>query len=84
MDDVSLTFDIPMTPTVEKTGTSMVSIHTTGKEKASFTVVLGCKANGLKLPHHHFQEKYFAKRTFSSWRHHHGKPKGLDGRGEDE
>ena len=51
MDEVPLTFDIPVNRTVEKTGTSMVStICTTGNEKSSFTVVLGCQANGQKLP----------------------------------
>ncbi|KAK7910104.1 hypothetical protein WMY93_014788 [Mugilogobius chulae] len=50
MDEVPLTFDIPVNRTVEKTGTRMVSILTTGNEKSSFTVVLGCQANGQKLP----------------------------------
>lgn len=50
MDEVPLTFDIPMNRTVEKTGASTVSIRTTGNEKSSFTVVLGCQANGQKLP----------------------------------
>lgn len=50
MDEVPLTFDIPVNRTVEKTGTSTVSICTTGNEKSSFTVVLGCQANGQKLP----------------------------------
>ena len=50
MDEVPLTFDIPMTRTVEKSGTKMVPIKTTGNEKASFTVVLGCTAAGNRLP----------------------------------
>ncbi|KAF4093698.1 hypothetical protein AMELA_G00004910 [Ameiurus melas] len=50
MDEVPLTFDIPVNRTVQKTGTSTVSIRTTGNEKSSFTVVLGCQANGQKLP----------------------------------
>ncbi|KAG5831790.1 hypothetical protein ANANG_G00282950 [Anguilla anguilla] len=50
MDEVPLTFDIPVNRTVEKTGTRTVSIRTTGNEKSSFTVVLGCQANGQKLP----------------------------------
>ncbi|KAJ8280487.1 hypothetical protein GJAV_G00055280 [Gymnothorax javanicus] len=50
MDEVPLTFDIPMNRTVEKTGNRTVSIRTTGNEKSSFTVVLGCQANGQKLP----------------------------------
>ena len=50
MDEVPLTFDIPVNRTVEKTGARTVSIRTTGNEKSSFTVVLGCQANGQKLP----------------------------------
>ncbi|TWW81746.1 hypothetical protein D4764_01G0015610 [Takifugu flavidus] len=50
MDEIPLTFDIPLTHTVEKKGTSMVAICTTGHEKLSFTVVLGCHGNGQKLP----------------------------------
>mgnify|MGYP003530257762 FL=1 len=50
MDEVFLTFDIPVNRTVEKTGARTVSIRTTGNEKSSFTVVLGCQANGQKLP----------------------------------
>ena len=50
MDEVPLTFDIPVNRTVERTGTSAVSIRTTGNEKSSLTVVLGCQANGQKLP----------------------------------
>lgn len=50
MDEVSLTFDIPVNRTVEKKGTSTVNIRTTGNEKSSFTVVLECQANGQKLP----------------------------------
>ena len=50
MDEVPLTFDIPVNRTVEKRGTSTVSIRTTGNEKSSFTVVRACHANGQKLP----------------------------------
>ncbi|TWW74536.1 hypothetical protein D4764_14G0005390 [Takifugu flavidus] len=46
MDEIPLTFDIPLTHTVEKKWTSMVVIRTTGHEKSSFTVVLGCHGNG--------------------------------------
>jgi len=51
-DEVPLTFDIhpKLSRTVEKTGTSTVSIRTTENDKSSFTVVLGCQANGQKLP----------------------------------
>ncbi|TWW64308.1 hypothetical protein D4764_03G0013160 [Takifugu flavidus] len=50
MDEIPLTFDIPLTHTVEKKGTGMVAICTTGQEKSLFTVVLGCHGNGQKLP----------------------------------
>lgn len=50
MDEVPLTFDIPVSRTVDKRGASTVSIRTTGSEKSSLTVVLGCQANGQKLP----------------------------------
>ena len=50
MDEVPLTFDIPMNRTVEKKGTSSITIRTTGHEKSSFTVVLACTASGRKLP----------------------------------
>lgn len=50
MDEVPLTFDIPVSHTVEKKGTATVGIRTTGHEKSSFTVVLSCHANGQKLP----------------------------------
>lgn len=65
MDEVPLTFDIPMNRTIEKTGTSTVSIHTTGNEKSSFTVALGCQANGQKLPPMViFKRKTLPKETF--------------------
>ena len=50
MDEVPLTFDIPINRTVERTGTSAINIRTTGNEKSSLTVVLACQANGQKLP----------------------------------
>lgn len=50
MDEVPLTFDIPMNRTVEQKGTSSITIRTTGHEKSSFTVVLACAASGRKLP----------------------------------
>lgn len=50
MDEVPLTFDIPVNRTVDKTGARTVNVRTTGNEKASFTVVLACQANGQKLP----------------------------------
>lgn len=50
MDEVPLTFDIPVNRTLEKTWSSTVNVCTTGHEKSSFTVVLACQANGQKLP----------------------------------
>ena len=50
MDEVPLTFDIPLTRTVNKKGESSVNIRTTGHEKTHFTVVLACTADGKKLP----------------------------------
>ena len=50
MDQLPLTFDIPMNRTVKQNGTSSVTIGTTGHEKSSFIVVLVCTASGRKLP----------------------------------
>ncbi|GFY33078.1 pogo transposable element with KRAB domain [Trichonephila clavipes] len=50
MDEVPLSFDIPPTMTVDVQGASSIPINTTGNERTSFTVVLCCAANGLKLP----------------------------------
>ena len=50
MDEVPLTFDIPMNWTVDNRGTNTVTIRTTGHEKTHFTVVLACCASGAKLP----------------------------------
>ncbi len=50
MDKVQLLFDKLPTRTVDVQGTSSIPINTTGNERTSFTVVLCCAANGLKLP----------------------------------
>ncbi|GFW58734.1 hypothetical protein TNCV_379171 [Trichonephila clavipes] len=50
MDEVPLSFDIPPTRTVDVQGASSIPINTTGNERTSFTVVLCCAANDLKLP----------------------------------
>lgn len=50
MDEVPLTFDLPLNRTVEKRGTKTISIKTTSHEKASFTCVLSCTAPGFLLP----------------------------------
>ncbi|KAF4797975.1 pogo transposable element with KRAB domain-like protein [Turdus rufiventris] len=49
MDEVPLTFDMPLMRTMEQTGTSAVLIKTTGNEKTLFTVVLGVSSDGQKL-----------------------------------
>ncbi|XP_007245626.3 pogo transposable element with KRAB domain isoform X1 [Astyanax mexicanus] len=67
MDEVPLSFDIPVNCTVEATGTNSVSIHATEYEKSSFTVVLSCQANGQKLPPMViFKSKTLPKETFPS------------------
>ena len=50
MDEVPLTFDLPLTRTVNKKGESSVTLKTTGHEKTHFTCVLGCTGSGKKLP----------------------------------
>ncbi|KAK3549935.1 hypothetical protein QTP86_016788 [Hemibagrus guttatus] len=65
MDEVPLSFDIPVNHTVEKKGTSTISIRTTGHEKPAFTVVLGCYGNGQKLlPMVIFKRKTLPKEKF--------------------
>ena len=50
MDEVMLTFDMPMARTVEVKGADTVTIHTTGNEKTHVSVMLACCALGDKLP----------------------------------
>uniref|UniRef100_A0A8C7QPE1 DDE-1 domain-containing protein n=1 Tax=Oncorhynchus mykiss TaxID=8022 RepID=A0A8C7QPE1_ONCMY len=50
MDEVPLTFDLPLTRTVNRKGESSVKLKTTGHEKTHFTCVLSCTASGEKLP----------------------------------
>ena len=50
MDEVPLTFDVPLGRTVNKVGDSSVTLRTTGNERTSFTCVLSCTASGGKLP----------------------------------
>ncbi|GFU93981.1 hypothetical protein TNCV_4503841 [Trichonephila clavipes] len=65
MDEVPLSFDIPPTRTVDVQGASSIPINTTGNETTSFTVVLCCAANGLKLPPTLIlKEKRSQKKTF--------------------
>lgn len=50
MDEVPLTFDLPMGRTAAEKGENTISVRTTGHEKSHFTVVLPCCADGTKLP----------------------------------
>ena len=50
MDEVPLSFDMPLTRTINTKGESSVPIKTTGHEKSNFTVVMSCTASGIKLP----------------------------------
>ena len=50
MDEVPLTFDMPLTKTVNEKGDSSINIKTTGHKKTHFTCVLACTASGEKLP----------------------------------
>uniref|UniRef100_U9UYM1 HTH CENPB-type domain-containing protein n=1 Tax=Rhizophagus irregularis (strain DAOM 181602 / DAOM 197198 / MUCL 43194) TaxID=747089 RepID=U9UYM1_RHIID len=49
IDETLLWFDLPSNFTIDHKGTKTVSIHTTGHECSSFTVVLACIADGSKL-----------------------------------
>ncbi|KAF4804982.1 pogo transposable element with KRAB domain-like protein [Turdus rufiventris] len=70
MDEVPLTFDMPLTRTMQQTRTSMVPIKNTGSKKTLFTVVLGILSNGQKLrPMVIFKRKVLPKDKF---------PKGID------
>lgn len=67
MDEVPMTFDLPMNRTVDKIGTKSISIKTTGNEKSSFTVVLSCCSDGGKLPPMViFKRKTIPKENFST------------------
>ncbi|CAM4489584.1 unnamed protein product [Leuciscus chuanchicus] len=50
MDEVPMTFDLPLTRTVNRKGESSVTLKTTGHEKTHFICVLSCTALGEKLP----------------------------------
>ncbi|GFU21720.1 pogo transposable element with KRAB domain [Trichonephila clavipes] len=49
MDEVPLKFDCPPNRTVDTCGVKTVSITTTGREKAHFTVMLACCADGTNF-----------------------------------
>jgi hypothetical protein len=50
MDETPMWFDLPSNTTIHNKGEKTVSIRTTGHERTSFTVILGCMADGTKLP----------------------------------
>lgn len=50
MDETPVSFDLPNSYTLEKRGSNTISIKTTGHERSMFTVILGCMADGSKLP----------------------------------
>lgn len=50
MNEVPLTFDLPLTRTVNKKGESSITLRKTGHERMNFTCLLGCKTSRLKLP----------------------------------
>jgi len=50
MDEVPLTFAVPLNKTVEVKGAKKITIKTSGNEKTHYTVVLGCCADGTKFP----------------------------------
>ena len=61
-DQTPLTFDMPAVSTIDFSGTSSISIKTTGHEKNHFTVMLACMADGTKLkPYIIFKRKTAAK-----------------------
>ena len=50
MDEMPLSFNLPNSTTIEQRDTKTVSILSTDHKRSNFTVVLGCLANGTKLP----------------------------------
>jgi len=50
MDEVPLTFDVPLNKTVDVKGAKTIMIKPSGNEKTHYTVVLACCADGTKLP----------------------------------
>lgn len=67
MDEVSLTFDIPMSKAKDLYGESSITIQTTGHEKSSLTLVLGCTTTGKKLtPFIIFKRKTVVKEKLPS------------------
>ena len=64
-DQTLLTIDIPRASSVATKGSKTLSVTTTGHEKDMFTVMLGCTADGGKLPPYVvFKQKTLPKDKF--------------------
>jgi hypothetical protein len=50
IDKIPIAFDLPNSYTLEKCGSNTINIKTTGHERSTFTVILGCITNGSILP----------------------------------
>ncbi|KAL1457235.1 hypothetical protein MTO96_027713 [Rhipicephalus appendiculatus] len=50
MDEVPVTFNIPLGRSFTEKGQKTVTVRTTGHEKSHFTAELACCADGTKLP----------------------------------
>lgn len=50
VDEVPLTFDVPLNKTVDGKGAQIVTVETSGPDRAHHTVLLSCCADGTKLP----------------------------------
>uniref|UniRef100_A0A8C4SNJ3 HTH CENPB-type domain-containing protein n=1 Tax=Erpetoichthys calabaricus TaxID=27687 RepID=A0A8C4SNJ3_ERPCA len=66
-DQTPLTFDLPSENTVNIKGARTITMRSTGNEKKRFTVMLGCMADGAKLPPYVvFKRKTMPKDKFPS------------------
>src|SRR6266542_533001 len=50
MDETPMWYELPSNATINQKSAKTGNIRTTGHERASFTVVLGCMVDGTKLP----------------------------------
>ena len=50
MDEISISFNLPASRTINLKDAKVISIRITGNEKNNFTVVLAVIKDGLKLP----------------------------------
>lgn len=64
-DETPIFFDMPTAQTIHMKGDRQVSVRTTGNEKSRITVMLGCTADGRKLPPYIiFKRKTMPKEVF--------------------